>query len=613
MKNRACHLGGLALGALLTLRLTPTITLADTVNAVWNSTTDVPVTADGYAATGNTVSFTLNFAPETGTDLMVVNNRGLPFISGTFDNLAQGQTVVLSYDGVTYGFVADYYGGNGNDLMLVWANTRPFAWGQNISGQLGDNTTTFRPVPAPVMATGVLAGKTVVAIAAGGAAPSAGHSLALCSDGTVAAWGHNYYGQLGDNQVSGSQSMVPVAVNTAPGSALSGKRVVAIGAGYRHSVALCSDGSVATWGWNNAGQLGDNSTNTALVPVEVNTDSGVSALHGKTVVRIAAGSHHNLALCSDGTVAAWGIDGSGQLGDNQEHGYPRLAPVGVNTESGVSALYGKWVVAIAAGASHSLALCSDGTMAGWGADASGQLGDNTFTANRYAPVAVNTNAGLSALFGKTPVAIAVGQDHSLALCSDGTVTAWGNNNYDQLGDNTTTPRSVPVAVNTNSGVSALYGKTVVAIVAGGLHNLALCSDGTTASWGHNAYGQLGDNSTTWRKVPVAVSTAPLPASQRLTHVFSGSYANHSSALVAAPPASPIILTGTQTLTNRSFRFCFTNTPGAFFGVVTATDPGAPLNDWASVTGLTEVTSGQFQFTDSGATNGGRRFYRVRSP
>lgn len=356
---------GIISAAIAAFVLVCTVASADTVDAMYNSAMDVPVTASGYTATGNTVTFTLNFAPATGTDLIVVQNTALPFINGTFDNLAQGQPVALSYGGGTYRFVANYYGGSGNDLVLVWANNRAFAWGQNVSGQLGDNTTTTaRLAPVPVTTPGVLAGKTVVAIAAGGSAPNAGHSLAVCSDGTVAAWGWNGYGQLGDNQMSGSQSRVPVAVNTAPNSALYGKRVVAVRAGYRHSVALCSDGTVAAWGWNNFGQLGDNTTNTSIVPVAVNTAPGVSALYGKTVVGVAAGDSHILALCSDGTVAAWGANNHGQLGDNQVSGYRSQVPVAVNTNSGVSALFGKTVVAIAAGEDHSLALCSDGTVAG---------------------------------------------------------------------------------------------------------------------------------------------------------------------------------------------------------------------------------------------------------
>ncbi|MGD0258465.1 MAG: cell wall anchor protein [Verrucomicrobiota bacterium] len=481
---------GLGAVVLAALCLAARLASAATVNAVWNSATDVPVTTNGYTATGNTVNFTLNFAPATGTDLMVVSNTALGFIVGTFDNLAQGQAVALSYGGVTYRFVANYYGGSGSDLVLVWASNRAFAWGYNFYGELGDNSTTDRHAPVPVTSTGVLTGKTVVALAAGGNTDS-GHSLALCSDGTVVAWGDNEHGDLGDNTTT--QHLVPVAVNTA---------------------------------------------------------AGVSALHGKTVVAIAAGGYHSLALCSDGTVAAWGYDNYGQLGDNGT-GYSTV------------------------------------------------------------PVAVDTASG-SALFGKTVVAIGAGAHHSLALCSDGTLAAWGDNFDGQLGDNTTTQRNAPVAVNTNSGVSALYGKTVVAIAAGD-DGLALCSDGTLAAWGRNDHGQLGDNGIGYSTVPVAVNTAPLAASQRFAGVFSGSMAYHSLALVAAPPASQIILSGAQTLANGSFQFAFTNTPGAFFGVVGATNPALPLSNCTPLGDATEVSPGQFQFSDPQTTNSAQRFYRVRSP
>jgi alpha-tubulin suppressor-like RCC1 family protein len=91
---------------------------------------------------------------------------------------------------------------------------------------------------------------------------------------------------------------VPVAVNTASGSALHGKTVVAIAGGLAHSLALCSDGTVAAWGYNNDGEIGDGeNTSQPKVPVAVSKDPSTSALHGKTVVAIATGGYHSLALC----------------------------------------------------------------------------------------------------------------------------------------------------------------------------------------------------------------------------------------------------------------------------------------------------------------------------
>jgi alpha-tubulin suppressor-like RCC1 family protein len=532
---------------------------------------------------------------------MVVQNSGLDFINGTFDNLTNGQTVALSCGATTYSFVANYYGGNGNDLVLLWANRRVVSWGLNGNGQLGDNTTSNHLRPLPIMTTGALAGKTVVAIVAGGS-----HSLALCSDGTVAAWGWNYFGQIGDTTTT--NRLVPVAVNTATNSALYGKAVVAIAAGVNHNLALCSDGTVVAWGRNTSGQLGDDSTTQRSVPVAVNTAPG-SALRDKKVVAISGGGGHSLALCADGTVAAWGYNADGELGDNSNS--DRHIPVAVNTAS-ASALQGQTVVAIAAGGQHSLALCSDGTVAVWGWNGWGQLGNNTVSW-RLVPGAVNTDSGVSALADRTVVAIGAGDSHSLALCSDGTVAAWGANDLGQVGDNTGgsdwARQLVPVAVNTDPGVSALNGKAVIAIARGNEHGLALCGDGTLAAWGYNDFGQLGDNTTTSRLAPVAVNATSLAAGARFTSIAG---ADHTLALVALP-ATAIIWMGVKMLDNGSFQFAFTNTPGAFFGVLATTNPAMPLSNWTTLGAATEVSPGQFQFTDPQATNTPQRFYRVRSP
>jgi hypothetical protein len=136
----------------------------------------------------------------------------------------------------------------------------------------------------------VLSGKTVVAVSAAG-----GHSFALCSDGIMAAWGRNVEGQLGNgSNGSNNRSIVPALVTQS--GVLSGKTVVAVSAGSSHSLALCSDGTIAAWGNNQAGKLGNNnSTTSSSVPVLV-TQSGV--LSGKTLVAVSAGSGHSLALSS---------------------------------------------------------------------------------------------------------------------------------------------------------------------------------------------------------------------------------------------------------------------------------------------------------------------------
>jgi len=94
--------------------------LAEDVAATYVTGAEVAVRSNGFTAEGKTIDVTLEFAPQPGAQLMVVRNTGTGIIRGRFNNLEQGQTITLSYSGLTYHFVANYYGGNGNDLVLLW-------------------------------------------------------------------------------------------------------------------------------------------------------------------------------------------------------------------------------------------------------------------------------------------------------------------------------------------------------------------------------------------------------------------------------------------------------------------------------------------------------------
>ena len=94
--------------------------MAQNVTATYVTGSEIPMNSKGFTAEGKTISLALNFAPPPGTQLMVVKNDGPGIIRGRFNNLAQGQTITLTYSGLSYHFVANYYGGNGNDLVLLW-------------------------------------------------------------------------------------------------------------------------------------------------------------------------------------------------------------------------------------------------------------------------------------------------------------------------------------------------------------------------------------------------------------------------------------------------------------------------------------------------------------
>jgi alpha-tubulin suppressor-like RCC1 family protein len=281
---------------------------------------------------------------------------------------------------------------------------------------------------------------------------------------------------------------------------------------------LCSDGTLAAWGRNSGGQLGNGSTVESGVPVLVDR-AGVLA--GKSVVAISAAGDHSLALCADGTLAAWGRNDHGQLGNNGSS--TSTVPVLVDRSG---ALAGKTVTSIAAGLFHNLALCSDGTLVAWGRNTYGQLGTGTTTGSKV-PVPVNRAGALS---GRIPAAIAAGCYGSLVLCTDGSLAAWGRNNHGQLGNNGTTDSSLPALVDQ---AGALAGKTVTSIAAGNFFHFALCDDATLFGWGYNAFGQLGNNSTTNRSTPAPVSRGALTAGERFMAVNGEEM--HSLALIASPP------------------------------------------------------------------------------
>ncbi|MCU0779626.1 MAG: Ig-like domain-containing protein [Akkermansiaceae bacterium] len=482
---------------------------AAVVNANFTSATTIPVTAASYTATGNTVNLSLGFAPPTGTSLTVVKNTGLAFIQGTFDNLAQGQRVELTHGGIVYPFIADYFAGTGNDLVLRWGNTRLVAWGRNDLGQLAQGDRVQREVPTPITDDGVLAGKTILSVAVGW-----DHCVALCSDGTLAAWGKNFHGQIG-NPIPLDRD-VPVLVMREEFSA--DKRVIAVAAGASFSLALCDDGTILSWGSNFYGELADRGYTGGYggVARPVNTTSG--ALVGKIPVAIRASSWNALVLCSDGSLVSWGRGEMGGLGNGTL--FDSAIPVAVVKGA---LLEGKGITGIATGAYHSMVLCSDGTMGLWGWNPFGELGIASRTMKSL-PVAPVTSGVLNS---KTVVAIAGNGGGTLALCSDGSLSSWGNNQKGELGNGTDGPYStVPVMVD-QTGV--LAGKTITQ--AGG--GMALCSDGTLASWGDNTYGQLGIGSTVHSKVPVLVNTRALNRAERVIAVASG--VTSRLALVASPP------------------------------------------------------------------------------
>ncbi|MBX3716686.1 MAG: VCBS repeat-containing protein [Burkholderiales bacterium] len=246
------------------------------------------------------------------------------------------------------------------------------------------------------------------------------------------------------------------------------KPVVSVGGIY--TVVLRSDGSVWQWG----AQPGIGGA-IATSPVPVQGVGGFGVL--RDINAISAGRRAALAL--SGQVYAWG---QAPLGDGTTNSSP--TPILVTTCATPTA--------VSAGNNHYLVRCLDGTVVSWGANSSGQVGVGSTAVSQYNTAQTVVGVGGAGTLSNV-TAIAAGYNSSYALRGDGTVVAWGYNDFGQLGDGTITSRSAPVAVVNVGGAGTLSG--VVAIAAGRYWAMALKNDGTVVAWGYNGYGQLGNGTT----------------------------------------------------------------------------------------------------------------------
>ena len=494
-------------------------------------------------------------------------------------------------------------------------------WGGNRSGQLGDGTRLNRETP-------VLVGTGFVDVSLGDY-----HTLAIKSDGTLWGWGSNQSAQLGDGTVE--DRLTPTLV---------GAGFVAASAPHGRSVALKGDGSL--WGWGAFGSsrlhppyyqqptlvgpnfqaVSDDGFDCALLVGPMGTlwrwhgsedapvsflsagggfvtyelglglkadgtlwgipDTGDPTSISSGVAQASSGKAGDFTFFrwhamvkSDGTLWSWGSNGGGQLG------------LGGTSDQATPALVGSGYRSVSAGVLHTLAIKADGTLWAWGENSSGQLGEK---ANTSVPTAIG--AGFTSLAAGSSFSLAVkpqgeiwgnsvpdvlyawgdnrgrqvssdanpedetapgmsgrvrgisraagGEMHTIALKTDGTVWAWGDNAFGQIGNGTTSDPDGEVQVGTgfkaiaagkwhSAGIKTdgslwtwgagesgqlgngtgtsrsapgLVGTGFATVACGSNHTLAIKTDGTLWAWGSNLKGQLGDGTTTSRQSPVFVGS-----------------------------------------------------------------------------------------------------------
>ena len=305
-------------------------------------------------------------------------------------------------------------------------------------------------------------------------------NCAILDDGNVTCWGWNYYGQLGDGTTTNQNSPIQ------PWSPGVGRTAVSVSFGGSHICTLLDDGKVSCLGFNLYGQIGDGTNNNKNTPTTASS-FGV----GRNAIQISSGQHHTCAILDDGTVSCWGYNWYGQLGDGTNGNSANK-----NTPTQTSSLgAGRTAIAISSGESHTCALLDNGSVACWGDNTDGQIGDGT-NSNRNSPIQTSTFG-----IGRTAVAISSGNSHTCALLDDKSVSCWGNNGNGRLGDGTTTKRNTPTQTSAFG-----TGRTVIAVSSGGYHSCALLDDQSVSCWGDNSNGQLGDATTNNRYTPTPTSS-----------------------------------------------------------------------------------------------------------
>jgi alpha-tubulin suppressor-like RCC1 family protein len=327
-----------------------------------------------------------------------------------------------------------------------------WTWGLNITGHLGDGTTTKRSSPVQTVAGGSN-WKQLASFQNGMAA--------IKTDGTLWMWGYDNEGELGDNAIIQKSSPVQTVAG--------GTNWKQVSAGIGTVYAIKTDGTLWAWGTNTSGQVGDNSIANKSSPVQ--TVSG-----GANWKTIAAGGDFASAIKTDGTLWTWG-NNAGNLGDNTI--VKKSSPV--QTVSGGT----NWKM-VAAGYSHTLAIKTDGTLWTWGYNYYGQLGDSTVV-DKSSPIQTIAS-------GTNWKQVSGGSHSSAAIKSDGTLWLWGYNTYGGLGNSAVAHKSSPV--------QTVSGGTNWKQVAVGYTTMAIKTDGTLWTWGLNNNGQLGDSTIVRKSSPV---------------------------------------------------------------------------------------------------------------
>jgi alpha-tubulin suppressor-like RCC1 family protein len=450
---------------------------------------------DGYGtdgATGVCLGVDCDDSSEFARPGLTEGPNGDPTCSDSLDNDCSGDfdaadpaCMVVESDPIFTQFSASQYG-----TMAITADGRLIGW-----GFFSDQSPT-------AFDAGSFAGTPFVQV-------SSGHDqdCALTDARQAVCWGNDNYGQLGNGPgVSSSSQPELVDVSTITGS----KRFRQISCGRRHTCGVTGDGQIYCWGYNNHGQLGIGSIGgDSHVPVQVST----SQVSGEAYfIEVSAGEDYTCAITSEGALYCWGEDTNGRLGDGGTE-TDQSEPVAVNTATITGETYFR---SISAGDKHACGITATGRVYCWGSDANGALGDGGGEVDALSPSEVNT----AVIAGqKSFIKVQNGYNFSCGITADRVTYCWGQNDYGQLGNGTTTPAYSPTALDNSTLPTDAVLKD---LVVGYRHACGLTDAGLAYCWGSDADGQLGDGGVSADKSsPSPVNTYNVSSPERFVDLAGG--------------------------------------------------------------------------------------------
>ncbi len=359
-----------------------------------------------------------------------------------------------------------------------------YTWGRNNYGQTGleytsklDDNSSVHPIAPTKILTPSL--NPLVSLSF-----NQNYSIAIDETGSVWSWGDNKNGELGrgaSTDTCGSSSIEPDCILTI-GQVDGLSDIVSISAGYSHTLALRNDGTVWAFGTNGDGELGNGDTNDSSVPVQVIWNENVN------IVQVSAGSDFSCAIDNQGALWAWGKNNYGQLGQGIKGGDDQLTPIRVPFPNGVE------IASIATGKGHLLALDTNGTVYGWGLNASSQVGyygyqykgtDDAWESYILAPTVV-----IPATHDNPVIEVFANGNSSYIFRADKKIYPWGQyGETDEAGKTKYANLDIPEdKLNTITSVKD--------VAAGALHLVAVKEDGSVFTWRWSFEGSLGGGEST---------------------------------------------------------------------------------------------------------------------